>query len=59
MIDFEARFTQEEAGNWSVEFPELEGCVTCGETLEEAEANAKEALSVYLESIYSRDDGQL
>lgn len=32
----------------SVEFPDLPGCFTCGETTEEAIKNAKEALELHL-----------
>jgi antitoxin HicB len=39
---------------YNVSFPDLPGCLTYGETLEEARANATEALSGYLESIDSR-----
>ena len=38
-----------------VEFPDLPGCLTEGETLEEAQHNAKEALTGYLASIFDRD----
>ncbi len=38
----------------TVEFPDLSGCVTYGETLPEAKANAEEALSGYLASIFDR-----
>lgn len=37
----------EENGFW-VEFPDLEGCHTCGETLEETMELAQEALGLYL-----------
>ena len=40
----------EEGGFW-VEFPDLEGCVTNGATLEEAFAMAKEALALYLDGM--------
>ena len=39
---------------YNVSFPDLPGCFTFGETIEEATANAVEALSAYLESIDSR-----
>ena len=39
---------------YNVSFPDLPGCLTYGDTLDEAKANAEEALSVYLESIDSR-----
>lgn len=36
-------------GVWLVEFPQLDGCHTFGATLEEARANAVEALQVWLD----------
>ena len=39
---------------YNVIFPDLPGCFAFGDTLEEAKANAEEALSAYLESIDSR-----
>ena len=39
---------------YNVSFPDLPGCLTFGCTLDEAKENAREALSVYLESIDSR-----
>lgn len=51
LISFEVKYTKEAAGDWSVEFPGLDGCVTCGANLEEAQVNAEEALTIYLESV--------
>ena len=34
-----------------MEFPDLEGCVSDGDTLEEAMANAQEAMGLYLAAI--------
>ena len=39
---------------YNVSFPDLPGCFSFGETVEEAKVNAEEALSAYLESIDSR-----
>jgi len=39
---------------FNVEFPDLPGCITFGETEEKAISNAQEALTGYLESIDSR-----
>lgn len=39
-----------EDGYW-VEFPDLEGCNTCGATIEEAMDLASEALGLYLTSL--------
>lgn len=38
-------------GGYVAFVPSLPGCHTQGETLEEAEANSKEAIGVYLESV--------
>lgn len=37
-----------------VKVPELEGCVTHGDSMEEAVANAKEAIAGYLDSLKAR-----
>ena len=50
---YPAVFTAED-GCYNVEFPDLEGCLTYGETLEEAFFNAKEALSGYSASVLER-----
>jgi predicted RNase H-like HicB family nuclease len=38
-----------ETGDWAVWCPELPGCVSAGESQEEAERNIKEAIELYLE----------
>lgn len=38
-----------------VEFPDLPGCLTEGETLEDAKVNAREALTGYLASVFERE----
>ena len=43
---YPALFHQEQ-GSWWVEFPDLPGCFSQGETLEEALTEAEEALSLY------------
>lgn len=40
---------------YSVEFPDLPGCLTYGETIGEAKAYAKEALTGYLSVAYSEN----
>ncbi len=42
---------EEEEGGFSVECPELPGCVSQGETEEEAIKNIKEAITAYMECI--------
>ena len=43
-------------GGYVAFVPALPGCHTQGETLEEAEANIKEAIEAYLESVADADD---
>ena len=44
----------EEDGRWWVEFPDLEGCFSDGDTAAEAAVNAQEALGAYLCSLMER-----
>lgn len=39
-----------EEGGFVVSFPELPGCITCGETIEKAVANAEDAKRAWLEA---------
>lgn len=55
MIYF-ARLALEEDGGYSVDFPELKGCLTCGENLEDALVMAKDALDGYLACRDSHDE---
>ena len=41
--------------SYLVEFPDLPGCLTEGDTLDAAKQNAKEALTGYLSSIFERN----
>lgn len=55
MIQYPALFELDENGSsYNASFPDLEGCLTYGVTLDDAKANEQEALSVYLESLDSR-----
>jgi len=49
-MDFIVILVEEEKG-YSVQVPALPGCHTEGDTLDEALANAKEAIECYLESV--------
>ena len=42
--------------NWGAIVPDLPGCVSIGDTLEEVRENVKEAISVYLEEL--RESGE-
>lgn len=44
----------EEDGGYWIEFPDLEGCQTQGDTMEELMAMAQEALGLYLASLMER-----
>lgn len=48
-MQYVAKLTPEQDGGYSVEFPDIPGCLTQGDTLEEALAMAKEALELTLE----------
>jgi antitoxin HicB len=55
MIAYPAHFEyDEEEKVYDVRFPDLPGCFTYGETIDEAKAMAKEALTGYLQSIDAR-----
>ena len=53
-IVYPAIFYQEENSVWA-EFPDLEGCQTFADTLEECIVMAQEALEGYVESVLGRD----
>ena len=42
--------------NYSAYVPDLPGCVTTGKTIEETEANIKEAIALYIETL--QEDGK-
>jgi len=46
-----AVFKKAEEGGYTVTFPDLPGCITEGDTLEESYKNAKEALGLYLDGL--------
>ncbi len=50
MLQIYPAILHEENGFW-IEFPDLEGCQTCGATLEETMELAQEALGLYLVSL--------
>ncbi len=44
-------YPEQEEGGYSVQVPALPGCVTQGETIEEAIAMAKDAIALYIEDL--------
>lgn len=55
ILEYNAIFTPEKEGGFSVYVPELRGCVSQGDTFEEAQTNIKEAIELYLESAEEDD----
>ena len=49
MCRFYSIIHEEPEGGYSAEVPVLPGCYTDGETLEEVQANLREAIQLYLE----------
>lgn len=49
ILEYNAVFTAEEEGGFSVFVPDLQGCISEGETFEEAVKNIKEAIELYLD----------
>ena len=61
MTDLDYPFTirhleEDEGGGYLIEFPDLPGCMSDGETIEEAIANGKEAMLSWLE--VAQDQGR-
>lgn len=52
--EFEVIFTPQNEGGFTVEIPELPGCISEGDTVEEAEKNIQEAAELYLETLEER-----
>jgi predicted RNase H-like HicB family nuclease len=52
---FTAVFKREPEGGYTVHFPALRGCITYGASLDEARDMAREALTLYLESLLEDD----
>jgi predicted RNase H-like HicB family nuclease len=51
ILEYNAIFTAEKEGGFSVFVPDLPGCVSQGETFEETVKNIKEAIELYLEDV--------
>jgi antitoxin HicB len=46
----------EEGGGYLIEFPDLPGCISDGETIDEAIANGKDALFCWIETAKQHGD---
>ncbi len=51
VLDFEVVLEESDDGGYTVYVPQLPGCISEGETVEEALANIREAIELYLEPI--------
>jgi predicted RNase H-like HicB family nuclease len=47
---------EEGENNWGAIVPDLPGCVSVGDTLEEARKNVREAIELYLEVLRERGE---
>ena len=54
ILSYSVIYEEAPEGGYVVYVPSLPSCHTQGDTIEEAEKNAKEAISLYLESLESR-----
>lgn len=54
--EFEVVLTPEEEGGYSVSVPALPGCVSQGQTREEALSMIREAIELYVESLEAHGD---
>ncbi len=53
-MKFKVVLEAQDEGGYTVYVPALPGCVSQGETAEEAMANIREAIDIYLESLKER-----
>lgn len=51
-MNYTAKLTKEKDGGYSVSFPDIDGCFTQGDTLEEALKEAREAMELTLEYVF-------
>jgi antitoxin HicB len=56
-LSYRILLRKEPEGGYTVTVPSLPGCMTYGETVEEAVKMAQEAIEVYLESLREHGDG--
>lgn len=51
VLKYDVVFEEQEVGGYTVIVPSLPGCVSEGDTLEEARSNIAEAITAYIESM--------
>ena len=55
-LNYRIRLEKEEEGGYTVIVPALPGCITYGETVDEAIEMAKEAVELYVEELAERGE---
>lgn len=55
-VHYSAVFEPSEQGGYAVSFPDFPGCVTYGDTFEEAKKHAQEVLEVWLEELTAQGE---
>lgn len=53
-LRYEAVCMSQTEGGYTVEVPDLPGCISEGDTLEQAKVNIREAIEVYIETLHER-----
>lgn len=53
---FQAILSPEEEGGYSIEFPDLPGCFSCGDSFDEAVAMGADAAKTYIAALLSRGE---
>lgn len=51
VLKYDVVFEEQEVGGYTVTVPSLPGCISEGDTFEEAKINISEAITAYLESL--------
>lgn len=51
ILKYDVAFEEQKEGGYTVTVPSLPGCISEGDTFEEAKANIGEAITLYLESL--------
>jgi antitoxin HicB len=55
-LTYRILLSREPEGGYTVNVPTLPGCITYGETIDEAIAMAKEAIELYIESLVAHNE---
>ncbi len=55
-LTYRIHFTKEPEGSYTATVPTLPGCITYGETIEQAVSMAKEAIELYVEHMQEKGE---